>query len=624
MFDFELSVDLRQDNVDFRAIKLSKLESSLVQLNFLDWTIVAINFAATLVVGLLVTRQSGKDTDSYFLSGRSMPWWLLGASIVATTFSTDTPNLVTDMVRQDGVAGNWAWWAFLLTGMVTVFCYARMWRRSSVMTDMEFYELRYDGKSARFLRGFRAVYLGLVYNVLVLSVVSLAAIKIGQVMLGMSPLSTILLASVVTTVFTSAGGFLGVLLTDLLLFVVAMTGSGLAAWYALQHPLVGGLSGMLSHEAVQSKMNMWPTMFQDGKLSDTFVELLLVPLAVQWWAAWYPGAEPGGGGYVAQRMLAARSENDALGSTLFFNICHYAMRPWPWIIVAFCSLIVFPDLESLHKAFPHVAEDKLGHDLAYPAMLTFLPHGALGLVVASLIAAYMSTVATHLNWGASYLVHDYYKRFVKPDASEKQQVWVARAVTVLIMVLSAVLALYLKNAKQIFDIVLMFGAGSGLVFLLRWYWWRVNAQAEIAAMLGSGIVALAMAFSPLGKMIPDPWDLPFAVLATTAIWMITMFLTPPCSREQLESFVRLIYPSGSGWGHVRKNMRSEELHLIAESDHVGYGVISSFIGCIMVYAILFGTGWLLYGQWIAASISFVVAAISGFWLLPRVIKTTAQ
>lgn len=595
-----------------------------MQLNFLDWTIVAINFAVTLLVGVMVAKQSGKDTSSYFLSGRSMPWWLLGISIVATTFSTDTPNLVTDMVRQNGVAGNWAWWAFLLTGMITVFCYARMWRRSNVMTDMEFYELRYDGKSAKFLRGFRAVYLGLIYNVLVLSIVSLAAIKIGQVMLGMSPLATILLASIVTTAFTSAGGFLGVLLTDLLLFAISMVGAVLAAWYALQHPLVGGLSGMLSHEAVQSKMNMFPHMFEQGRLSNTFVELMLVPLAVQWWAAWYPGAEPGGGGYVVQRMLAARSENDSMGSTLLFNICHYAMRPWPWIIVAFCSLIVFPDLESLRQAFPYVAEDKIGHDMAYPAMLTFLPHGVLGLVVASLIAAYMSTVSTHLNWGASYLVHDFYKRFIHPEASEKQQVWVARGMTVLIMVLSAVLALYLTNAKQIFDIVLMFGAGSGLVFLLRWYWWRVNAPAEIAAMIGSGVVALSMAFTPLGQMVPDPWDLPFAVLATTAIWMTTMFLTAPSSREQLESFVRLIYPSGSGWDPIRKNMPPEDMQPIAECDRIGHGVMSAFLGCIMIYASLFGIGWLIYGQFVAAGISFALAVITGLWLIPRVMKTSPE
>lgn len=388
-----------------------------------------------------------------------MPWWLLGMSMVATTFSTDTPNLVTDLVRQNGVAGNWVWWAFLLTGMLTVFVYAKLWRKSNVATDIEFYELRYGGKPAQFLRGFRAVYLGLFFNILSISAVSLAAIKIGGIMLGLSPIETIGIASLITVVFSAIGGFRGVIYTDFVLFFVAMVGAIGAAYVAVNHEAVGGLSGLLSHEAVQDKINFLPD-FNDKTL---LINLLIIPLAVQWWSAWYPGAEPGGGGYIAQRMLAAKNENHAIGATFFFNIMHYALRPWPWILVALASLVVFPDLASIQAAFPNVEEGKLGHDLAYPAMLTFLPAGLLGLVLASLIAAFMSTISTHLNWGASYLVNDFYKRFIKPDASEKRLVNVGRITTFIIMLLGAMVALLLTNATQIFDIIIMFGAGTGLI-----------------------------------------------------------------------------------------------------------------------------------------------------------------
>lgn len=386
-----------------------------MNLTSLDYGIIIAFFSIVLIIGIVVSRQSGKSSSEYFLSGRSMPWWLLGMSMVATTFSTDTPNLVTDLVRQNGVAGNWVWWAFLLTGMLTVFVYAKLWRKSNVATDIEFYELRYGGKPAQFLRGFRAVYLGLFFNILSISAVSLAAIKIGGIMLGLSPIETIGIASLITVVFSAIGGFRGVIYTDFVLFFVAMVGAIGAAYVAVNHEAVGGLSGLLSHEAVQDKINFLPD-FNDKTL---LINLLIIPLAVQWWSAWYPGAEPGGGGYIAQRMLAAKNENHAIGATFFFNIMHYALRPWPWILVALASLVVFPDLASIQAAFPNVEEGKLGHDLAYPAMLTFLPAGLLGLVLASLIAAFMSTISTHLNWGASYLVNDFYKRFIKPDASEK-------------------------------------------------------------------------------------------------------------------------------------------------------------------------------------------------------------
>ena len=374
----------------------------------IDVTLIGCYFALTLAIGIWSARRAGRNAGEFFLSGRSMPWWLLGVSMVATTFSTDTPNLVADITRRDGVAGNWVWWAFLLTGMLTVFVYAALWRRSGVVTDLEFYELRYSGKPAAFLRGFRAVYLGFFFNVMVMAAVTLAAIKIGSVLFGLSPLVTVAIAGTVTVAFSAAGGLRSVILTDLLLFGVAMTGSAVAAWVAVNHADVGGLRALMTHPGVVGKLDLVP----DLASAETLVPLFIMPLAVQWWAAWYPGSEPGGGGYIAQRMLAAKNEHHAIGATLFFNAAHYALRPWPWILVALASLVVYPDLEALSRAFPNVDPAVMGHDLAYPAMLTLLPAGWLGLVVGSLAAAYMSTISTHLNWGASYLTHDLYRRFI--------------------------------------------------------------------------------------------------------------------------------------------------------------------------------------------------------------------
>ena len=441
----------------------------------IDWLIVLGFFLIYLLIGLYFAKRAGANSAEFFLSGRNMPWWLLGVSMVATTFSTDTPNLVTDIVRQNGVAGNWVWWAFLLTGMLTVFVYARLWRRSGALTDLEFYELRYSGKAAAFLRGFRALYLGVFFNVLIMAAVCLAIIKIGGVMFGMTPLQTLLAASVVTVVYSTLGGLRGVIIADFFQFGVAIVGAFGAAIFIVNLPQVGGLQGLLSHEAIVPKLNLLPD-FSD---TDMVVTLLILPLAVQWWSVWYPGSEPGGGGYIAQRMLSAKSEKDAMAATLFFNAAHYALRPWPWIVVALCSLIVFPDLESLRSAFPHIDADLIQNDLGYPAMLTFLPHGFLGLVVASLIAAFMSTISTHLNWGASYIVNDFYKRFINSEADEKRLVFVGRVSTVVLMAATCVLALLLSNALQAFQILLQIGAGTGLLFIMRWFWWRINPFSEI-------------------------------------------------------------------------------------------------------------------------------------------------
>ncbi|MDX1327707.1 MAG: sodium:solute symporter family protein, partial [Arenibacter sp.] len=413
-----------------------------MELSTLDYSFIIVFFSIVLFIGVYVSKKSGSSSSEYFLSGRTMPWWLLGLSMVATTFSTDTPNLVTDIVRTNGVSGNWVWWAFLLTGLLTVFVYAKLWRKSNVSTDLEFYELRYGGKPAEFLRKFRAVYLGVIFNVITMSAVTLAAIKIGGIMLGLEPWVTVVSAGLITVTFSALGGFKGVVYTDFLLFFVAMGGAIGAAYYLVNIPEVGGIEALLANEHVSDKLSILP----DFSNTNAVITLLIIPLAVQWWSSWYPGAEPGGGGYIAQRMLAAKNENHAIGATFFFNIMHYALRPWPWILVALASLAVYPDVASIHEAFPNVAADKLGHDLAYSAMLTKLPSGLLGLVLASLIAAYMSTISTQLNWGSSYIVYDFYKQQINPEASEKRLVAVGRISTVILMVCSAVLALLLQNA----------------------------------------------------------------------------------------------------------------------------------------------------------------------------------
>lgn len=559
----------------------------------LDWGIIIFFLSITLFIGVWVSRQSGKSSAEYFLSGRNMPWWLLGMSMVATTFSTDTPNLVTDIVRQNGVSGNWTWWVFLLTGMLTVFVYAKLWRKSNVTTDIEFYELRYSGPAARFLRGFRSVFLGLFFNVLAMSAVSLAAIKIGGVMLGLTPLQTIGIASVITVIFSSLGGFKGVVYTDFILFFVAMTGAIAAAYFSIQHPDIGSLKNLFTHENVINKMNIFPD------LSDryTMITLFIIPFAVQWWNSWYPGAEPGGGGYIAQRMLASKDENHAIGATFFFNALHYALRPWPWILVALCSLVVFPDLASLQLAFPNITPDKLANDLAYPAMLTFLPAGFMGLVLASLISAYMSTISTHLNWGASYLVNDFYARFINQNATEKQLVRAGRWTTVLLMILGAGLALVMTNALQIFEFILAFGAGTGLIFILRWFWWRINAWSEITAMFASGITSIFFNFI----YYPEGWDtayrFPLIVLITSVIWLTATFLTKPEDKETLYNFYQKIQPGGPGWKKITDQATKENIDIVKDVRWtVPDGILAMLYGSLFIYCLLFTTGNIIYGE----------------------------
>lgn len=582
----------------------------------IDWIILLAYLALTLVVGVAVARKAGRSTADYFLSGRHMPWWLLGTSMVATTFSTDTPNLVTDIVRQNGVAGNWVWWAFLLTGMLTVFIYAKLWRRAGIMTDLEFYELRYSGRTATVLRAFRAIYLGLFFNVMIMATVTLAAMKIGGILLGLSPLQTILIAGGVTTIFSMTGGLRGVLLTDFVLFLTALAGSIAAAVYALGHPSVGGLGALLTHPDVSGRLSLLPDFSDMSQL----VPLLIVPLAVQWWSVWYPGAEPGGGGYIAQRMLAARSETDATGATLLFNVAHYAVRPWPWILVALASIIVFPTVESIRVAFPHVSPTILGHDLAYPAMLTFLPAGLLGFVVASLAAAYMSTISTHLNWGASYIVHDFWGRFINRNAGDEELVRVGRITTVLLMVLAAGVALWMQNALQAFGILLQIGAGTGLLFILRWFWWRINAISELTAMVVSFIVAFYLeAVHP--SMFPDAalsgsWKLVIGVAITTIAWVSATLLTRPADEATLRSFYALTRPGGPGWRRVLERAAADGQPVVGTGDGwvVPQGILAMVAGCFAVYSALFAIGYWIYGRYAAAAVLTLIAVAGAVYL----------
>lgn len=568
----------------------------------LDWSVMAVAFAIYIAIGLMVGRSAGRDFNHFFLSGRSMPWWLLGTSMVATTFATDTPNLVAGIVREDGVFGNWVWWAFALTGTTTVFLFARLWRRSRVLTDVEFYELRYSGKPAAFLRGFRAVYLGVFFNVMIMANVTLAAIKIGGVLLGLTPMQTIAIAATITVIYSMIGGLTGVLITDMVQFVLAMVGSIGAAWFVCGMPEIGGLANALARPEVAEKLALVPDFKTVGR--DALMTVFLIPLLVQWWSAYYPGAEPGGGGYVVQRILAARDERHAAGAALLFNTLHYALRPWPWIIVALCSIIIFPDLNSLREKFPGIEDRLVTNDMAYPAMLTFLPAGLLGIVVTSLIAAYMSTMSTQVNWGSSVLVNDVYRRFLKPDASEHQLVWTGRFCTLGLMVLACAVALVMRDAVSNFQILLQIGAGTGLLYLLRWFWWRVNAASEIAAMVASFGMALLLQ-APFADELASWQKLLIGVGVTTVSWIVVAMVTPPTDRKVLESFVQTIQPGGPGWRAFP--VVTNGVPPISDMPAALLCVLGSTLG---IWALIFTGGHVLYRQWGGACM-FGLIALAG-------------
>ncbi len=572
----------------------------------IDWILAAGLLLVSFLPALAVRRRAASSTAEFFTSGRAAPWWLIGVSMVATTFSTDTPNLVTNLVREGGVAANWAWWAFLLTGMATVFFYARLWRRSGVLTDLEFYELRYSGAPARAVRGFRAVYLGLMFNVVILASVNLAAIKIANVLFGWPSGVTLAVGAVVAVAVASVAGLWGVLVTDFLQFGIAMTGSVVAAVFALRQPAVGGLDGLIARVDPAMLSLLPPT--DDWSL---LVTVLIIPLAVQWWAVWYPGSEPGGGSYVAQRMLAARSERDAFQGTLFFTVAHYAVRPWPWILVALASTLVYPDLAGMARELPWVDSRLIGHDMAYPAMLRVLPAGWLGLMVAGLVAAYVSTITTQLNWGSSYLVHDGYRRFVAPDRTEEHYVRMGRLTTVALMLVAALVTLVLDTARETFDLLLSVGAGTGLLYLLRWFWWRINAWSEITAMVVSFLLALG--FFVAGKMghaLPSHVTLLLSVGITTVVWVGVTLFTRPADEETLDRFYRLIRPAGPGWAPVRTRLPG-----VIPTDGIASSLLGWGLGCLFVYSALFATGSLLYGRMETGGVLAAVALASGIGLV---------
>tara|TARA_B110000858_G_scaffold136143_1_gene154739 strand:- start:717 stop:2510 length:1794 start_codon:yes stop_codon:yes gene_type:complete len=589
-------------------------------LSTLDWGIIILFFVLTLVIGLLVSRKAGTSSTEFFLSGRNMPWWLLGISMVATTFSADTPNLVTDIVRKNGVSGNWVWWAFLLTGMLTVFVYAKLWRKSGVVTDLEFYELRYSGKGAAFLRGFRALYLGVFFNIMIMASVCLAAIKIGSVLLGFTAVETLIIASTITVLYSSLGGLKGVVITDFFQFILAMGATFWATYYIIDLPQIGSLDALLTHPNVIPKLDFIP----DFQQREVFITLFILPIAIQWWSVWYPGAEPGGGGYIAQRMLSAKDEKNAVWATLLFNFAHYALRPWPWILIALASLIIFPDLQSLQAAFPDIDPSIVKDDLAYPAMMTFLPAGLIGLIVASLIAAFMSTISSHLNWGSSYVVYDFYQRFVKPEASEKELVSVGRWSTLILMIASALFALLLSNALEAFQILLQIGAGTGLLFIMRWFWYRINAYSEITAMTVSFVLALyfKLIHTKLGfDPIADDIQLVLGVAITTLSWVVVTLVTSPSDKKTLNEFYKITQPGGPGWNKVVAEAEADGVDLITEKQawNVPTGILCMVVGSVGIYGALFSTGYFIYGEYKEGSILLVVTLLS-FIILRKLMK----
>jgi Na+/proline symporter len=583
-------------------------------LSLIDWIIVAVSLLICFVPALFFGKRAGKNTSEFFASGRSVPWWLAGLSMVATTFSSDTPNLVTDIVRRNGVAGNWVWWAFVLTGVATVFFYARLWRRSGVLTDLEFYEIRYSGKAASFVRGFRSVYLGLFFNCMIMASVNLAACKIAGILFGLDRWQTLLAVGVLNVVFATHSGLWGVLVIDMIQFFIKMTAVIAAAYFAVQLPQVGGLSGLVDKLSTVSGpgginyLNMLPDFTSNW---DIAIAVFIMPIAVQWWAVWYPGAEPGGGSYIAQRMLASKSEKDALGAVLFFNIAHYVLRPWPWILVGLASILVYPQLSDIQTAFPNLDPTLLGHDIAYPAMLKFLPVGFIGLMVGGLIAANSSTILTHLNWGASYLVHDFYRRFLKRDANEKHYVMAGRLATVGLFFVSSGMVFLLESAKDAFDIILQVGAGTGLLYLLRWFWWRINAWCEVVAMVSSFVISLLLLIlKQNGYPVSTHIGLIVTVIFTTICWVITAYVGPQTDRATLISFYRKARPFGPGWKKVRADAGIAESDARSSHENIPLSLLGWVAGCTAIWSSLFAVGNFLYGRLPMAFVLLAVMLVS--------------
>ena len=564
-----------------------------VTFSFWDWSAIVAFFAIVIGIALWCSRRAGSDAKDFFLSGRSMPWWLIGISMSAATTSTNSANMFTQFIREDGLAANWKWWAFLLTGLMTVFVYARLWVRSGAKTDVEFYELRYGGKAAAFLRGFRSVYLGVIFNTISTGLVLLGAIKIGQTMLGLDPWVILLVTAVASIVYSAIGGLRGAVYTDFFLFTIVMIGAFVALYYALALPEVGGFAKMMSNPAVQAKLDFFPSLDN----TDLFVSVFAIPVAVQWWNVWYPGSEPGGGGYIVQRMLSAKSENHCVAGSVLYNVVNYALRPWPWYLVAFASLIVFPDLASLQKTFPNVDPSLVKGDMAYPAMLTFVPrNGWYGVTVAAMMGALFSTVAAHLNMGASYVANDFWKRFMRPQASEKELILVGRISVVGLMLASSLLAPCLQSAGKAFNLVLQVGAGTGLIFLLRWFWMRINAWSEITAMAVSFVVALFLnlVYPLFGGPALKSWHvLLIGMAVTTVAWVGVTLATRPTDAGVIQKFRQTVRVSGHD---------------------VGWGLVAMSLASLGVYALMFAVGSCIYGEWVRGLILTLTAVLSGVFL----------
>ncbi|MCL4850485.1 MAG: Na+:solute symporter [Bryobacteraceae bacterium] len=592
-----------------------------MQLHALDWFIVIASVLVCFVPALFFGRRSGKSTTEFFASGRSVPWWLAGLSMVATTFASDTPNLVTNFVRTQGVAGNWQWWAFVLTGMATVFFYARLWRRSGVLTDLEFYELRYSGRAASVVRGFRAVYLGLFFNCIIIATVNLAACKIAAILFGMSRWETLIFVGLLNVVFAAHSGLWGVLVIDMIQFFIKMSAVVAAAYFAVKLPQVGGLEGLVEKVSNMrgpgglNYLNVMPDFTNNWDLA---VAIFIMPIAVQWWAVWYPGAEPGGGSFIAQRMLASKSEKDSLGGTLFFNLAHYVLRPWPWILVGLASLIVYPTLDDIQHAFPDLDPTLIGHDIAYPAMLRFLPVGWMGLMVGGLIAANSSTVLTHLNWGASYLVHDFYRRFMRRGASEKHYVLAGRLGTIFIFLVSSTLVFAMETAQDSFNLILQIGAGTGLLYLMRWFWWRITAWCEVVAMVSSfGVSVLFLILRRNGIALGTHRELLLTVIVTTICWLATAYLGPQTDRRTLIDFYRKVRPFGPGWRQIRLEAGISDAEAAEHSrgENIPLALLGWVTGCVMIWSSLFTVGNWLYGRTGYTIVLLVVFVASGLGLV---------
>jgi Na+/proline symporter len=596
-----------------------------MHLQLLDWAIAAFCILICFAPALFFGRRSGKSTTEFFASGRSVPWWLAGISMVATTFASDTPNLVTNFVRTQGVAGNWQWWAFTLTGVSTVFFYARLWRRSGVLTDLEFYEVRYSGKPASAVRAFRSLYLGLFFNCIIMATVNLAACKIASVLFGFNRWETLLAVGLLNVVFAAHSGLWGVLVIDMVQFFIKMSAVVAAAYFAVTLPQVGGMHGLITKLSAMhgphglNYLNMMPDFTNQWDLA---VAVFIIPLTVQWWAVWYPGAEPGGGSYIAQRMLASKSEKDALGGTLFFNLAHYILRPWPWILVGMASLVVYPTLGDLRNSLPGVDPTLIGHDIAFPAMLRFLPTGWMGLMVGGLLAANSSTILTHLNWGASYLVHDFYRRFVRKNETEQHYVRAGRLATVLLFVLSSSLVFVLQTAQDSFNIILQIGAGTGLLYLLRWFWWRITAWCEIVAMSASFGVAIALLFvRRAGIQLGTHQELLIGIGFTTLCWVVTAYFGPKTDEATLIAFYRRVHPIGPGWTRVRAaaGVDPKIAAEYARQDNVPLSMLGWVMGVSVIWSGLFMVGNFLYGRNDLGLALLGVLVVTGF-LLIRVIQ----